>query len=69
MKNFQHIALVLHCLIVTYFREKVILEQVYSFDQKSILKGTKFRENCQNTDLYQETASLNWHSCFKLSKQ
>ena len=27
------------------------------FTQKCILKGTKFHENCQNTDLYQQTVS------------
>ena len=30
------------------------------FTQKCILKGTKFRENCQNTDLYRQ--SQNWPS-------
>ena len=27
------------------------------FTQKCVLKGPKFRENCQNTDLYQQTVS------------
>ena len=33
-----------------------------------MLKGTKFRENRQNTDMYQKTVSLNRHDCFQLSK-
>ena len=27
------------------------------FTQKCVLKGAKFRENCQNTNLYQQTVS------------
>ena len=43
-----------------YSRELTLakMEQVYLFDHKCMLKGTKFHENCQNNDLYQQTVIL-----------
>ena len=39
-------------------RVYILQEFDFWFGQKCVLKGTKFRDNCQNTDLYQQTVNF-----------